>query len=269
MNWKIMAGGVLAVLFLVACFFLGGNIVEEEALEEGGEVSVNRREPAHVTNTVTKMKRGKRDTVASSDRGKEQAPRLKPTVNLSTNTHVVVADAEKRGLDALQLALDEEQFDKVRDASAQLARSSSPYVRGKVVEALSWFKQRAIPDLRGMMNDSDEEVASDATDAWLEAVASVTDEALKAKELYAGMVQIQDMDSLHEAMMEYYDMDDGLALQYIVNLIHSGNPAARQAGLEGYEHVAGDPYTTPEAAQTWIDAWRRDHPLDVSMPENL
>lgn len=264
MNWKIALGGVLGVLFLGICFFLGEKMAEPPVIDEGEGANPQdeARVSAKATQAGARKERENKSTVTPMNN--ERARLKRPTVNLATNS--VVASIEKKGLDDLQLALDDENFGKVRAASATLARSPSPYVRGKVVEALRWFKQSAVVDLRGMLKDSDAEVASDAQAGWLDAVKTIADEETKAKELCDGMTQIQDVDALRESVMEFYDIDDGLALQYIVNLINSGNPAARQVGNEGYEHIAGDAYTTPEAAQRWIDAWRRDNPLAVSAP---
>jgi len=262
MNWKIAVGGVLAVLFLGTCFFLGEKMDDPSVIDEGGKPKDESRAAAKSTQGVTKKKREKKLTVAPLNN--ERISLKRPTVNLATNS--VVDPTEKKGLDDLQLALDNENLDKVRAASAALVRSPSPYVRGKVVESLRWFKQPAVVDLRGMLRDSDAEVASDAQDGWLDAVKTITDEETKAKELYEGMRQIQDVDALRESVMEFYTIDDGLALPYIVNLINSGNPGAKQVGNEGYEHIAGEAYTTPEAAQQWIDAWRRDNPLDAAAP---
>ncbi len=260
MNWKITVGGVLVVLFLGTCFFLGEKMADPRVSDEGGQPKDEARVTAKSTQGVTKKKREKKLTVTPLNN--ERITLKRPTVNLATNSFVNLT--EKKGLDDLQLALDDEDLGKVRAASAELARSPSPYVRGKVVESLRWFKQPAVADLRGMLRDSDAEVASDAQDGWLDAVKTIADEETKAKELYEGMTQIQDVDALRESVMEFYDIDDGLALQYIVNLINSGNPGARQVGNEGYEHIAGEAYTTPEAAQRWIDVWRRDNPLAVS-----
>jgi hypothetical protein len=262
MNWKIAVGGVLGVLFLGTCFFLGEKMDDPSIIEEGGKPKDESRVTGKSTQGVTKKKREKKPTVAPLNN--ERISLKRPTVNLATNS--VVDPTEKKGLDDLQLALDNENLEKVRAASAALARSPSPYVRGKVVESLRWFKQPAVVDLRGMLRDSDAEVAGDAQDGWLDAVKTIADEETKAKELYEGMTQIQDVDALRESVMEFYDLDDGLALPYIVNLINSGNPGAKQVGNEAYEHIAGEAYTTPEAAQKWVDVWRKDNPLPLSTP---
>jgi hypothetical protein len=262
MNWKLMLGGLFVFVFLVLCYFLGGRMGEEQPARAGNTSS---EEKPSLKNEKPSFAKGKRDKrTAGTTLPKEHVARKKPTVNLSTNS--VKDDLEQKGLDALQLALDEENFAKVRAAAVLLARSPSPYVRGKVVEALRWFKQAAVADLRAMLGDSNEEVASDAQDGWLEAVTTITDDEMKAKELLEGMTQIQDLDSLREAAMQYYDIDDGLALQYSVPLIASGNPVAGQVGREIYEHITGEKYTTPQVAEQWITDWRREHPLEPATP---
>lgn len=264
MNWKVIAGVFSLILFLGVCVFLGGKLADDPALSEAGaqeplSKSVSKKEN---TPTRTPAKTNRRST-AGADRQKRVAKGgllKRPTLQVSTNS--TLSAGEQKVLDALQLALDEEDFAKVRAAASALAKSASPEVRSKVVESLRWFKQKALPELRSMLSDTDEDVAQEASEGWLEAVNEMTDDQLKAKELYEGMTQMRDADLLQEAIMGYYDLDDGIAVGSLVQLIHSGNPVAEQIAREGYEHITGDPYSSDEAAQRWVEQWRAENPLE-------
>jgi len=260
MNWKIIGGGLLLVLFLGVCLFLGGKMTDEENAGEGVKPPSENTRFAKPTNrfaTVKSPQKGNRPKKPS-----DNTPGKRPQVNVSTNT--LESSPEQKRLDALQLALDDDNLEKVRAAAQELKGSSSPEVRGKIVEALTWFKQPAVVDLRGMLNDPDQGVASDAKEGWLDAVKTIEDDAMKAKELCEGMTRIQDLETLREAAQELYNIDDGVALQHTIPLINSGNPVAEQVGKEVYEHIAGDSYTTPDAAAKWIQNWRQEHPLETA-----
>jgi len=263
MNWNVIAGGMGLVLFLGVCYFLGGKMVDEQSLKEVGAQPSVSRTASKATTAPAKVKKGQ-SALASTQKGVRKGLLKRPTVNVTTNS--TIPASEKIRLDDLQLALDEEDMDKLRLVVPSLARSASPDVRSKVVESLRWFKQRALPELKSMLSDTDPDVACDAKDGWLEAVNEITDEGIKGKELYDGMVQMQDVDALREAIMGYYSMEDGLAVEYITQLINSGNPGAGLVGREGYEHITGETYSTPEAAQRFCDGCRKNNPVVGSVP---
>lgn len=264
MNWKVIVGGMGVVLFLGVCLYMGGRLVDEPAVkQEGTEPSVtsNASKTAH---SIALDRKNKTSLAGTQKSLKKSGVQKRPTVNVSTNN--AIPAAEKKLLDDLQLALDEEDINKLRLAVPLLVKSPSPNVRSRVVESLRYFKQKALPELRSMLTDTDPDVARDASDGWQDAVEEIADETIKGQELVEGMLRITDVDTLRESIMGFYEMDDGVALGYVMQLISSPNPAAAAVAREGYEHIAGDPYSTPEAGQRFIEAWRKNNPVAGSTP---
>ena len=263
MNLKVFVGVVVIILFLGVCLYLGGAFLDDQSLKTDSQKSSVSRGSLKSASFSLKGK-GHKKTVKSKKTGQKEVVQKRPTVNMTTN--LMLTTLERELLDELQLALDEENINVVRIVAPALAKSLTADVRSKVVESLRWFKLKALPELRSMLSDADPDVAREAGEGWQDAVAEIADDAVKAKELFEGMTQIQDVDLLNEAIMGYYDIDDGMALGYIVQLINSGNPNASLVGRDGYEHITGDPYVSNENAQRWIDQWRKGNPLSETTP---
>lgn len=264
MSWKVIVGGTGVVLFLGVCVYMGGRWVDEPALKidvTESSVTSNSSKTAHST---AKARKNKTSLAGKQKNGKPSGLQKRPTVNVSTNS--AIPATEKKMLNDLQLALDEEDINKMRLAVPLLAKSASPDVRSRVVESLRYFKQKALPELRSMLADTDPDVAREASDGWQDAVEQIADETIKGQELVDGMSRMTDVDTLRESIMGFYEMDDGVALGYVMQLITSGNPAAAAVAREGYEHIAGDPYSTPEAGQRFIEEWRKNNPVAGSTP---
>lgn len=260
MNIKIIASISVAIVFLLACYWVGGGLVEGQASKQDASIN-HKKETMALSPSPKKLS----NNFSKTNKYSNVTPRqqLKPKVNLPAKG---ISPSEQKLLEDLQSALDEEAFDKLVSIAKNLKNSPSPETRSKVVEALRWFKQPALPMLRDMLRDPDPGVAREASDGWKDAVEEITDEPTKAQELYDGMVQMVNEESLEECIMGYYSLDDGLALGYIVQLVQSGNPVAAQVGRAGYEHIASEPYTNPETAQRWIEEWRKNNPLVDSAP---
>jgi len=80
------------------------------------------------------------------------------------------------------------------------------------------------------------------------------------------MLMMADVDALRETIMGFYELSDSVALEHLSQLIISGNPTAAAIARDGWEHVHGSPYTTPEAAQLVIDELRRNNPVPSATP---
>jgi hypothetical protein len=264
MSWKMIAGGAAAVLFLGVCVYLGGTFVDDTAVKAAGVQPSVPKDSSKTAPSPAKVKKDKTAAAGAQTGAKKSGLLKQPPVNASTNS-IISAD-EKKALDELQFALDEENFAQLRGPAAMLAKSSSPEVRAKVVESLRWFKQKALPQLRSMMSDADPDVARQARDGWRDAAGEIKDESIKARELLDGMLTMTDTDALRETIMGFYELADSVALESLLKLINSGNPSAAAVARDGWEHVAGNSYTTTEAAQQTIDELKKNNPAPGSTP---
>jgi hypothetical protein len=264
MSWKMIAGAAVVVAFLGACFYLGGLFVEDPAVETAGAETSASADSSKTEPLPARIKKGKTASDEAETTVKKSTVIKRPLINGSTNSTSLAS--ENKSLDELQFALDEENFDQLRGPAAILAKSASPEVRSKVVESLRWFKQKALPELRIMMSDADPDVARKAYDGWLDAAKEIKDESIKAEELLNGMLMMADAGALRETIMGFYELSDSVASEQLLKLINCGNPAAAAVARDGWEHVNGSPYTTPEAAQLVIDELRRNNPVPSATP---
>lgn len=97
---------------------------------------------------------------------------------------------------AVQDALDAEDYERTRAAAEAACRSANPDVRLQAVDALSWFGEKALADLTPLMADADEDVAQAAVNAWEMALVDVEDNAFKLTASRMAMKVIRDSQTL-------------------------------------------------------------------------
>ena len=260
MKSKVVIGSMAGFIFLVFCYYMGQLFVPPTADERVKQVSFRDEQKASRSKDTIDPKTNVKKKNETKTTYKKSS---KPKVNTQLKD---IPFAEQKLLNDLQAALDDDNFENLAPVAEKLIHSGSVEARLKVVEALGWFKLKSLPLLRSMLTDVNSEVARDAADQWSEAAEEILDEHTKAEELYSGMLKITDEESLDACIMDFYSIDDGLALEYIVKLIHSGNDLASRTAREGYEHITGEGYTDTGKAQQWIDEWRTRNPLEPIDP---
>lgn len=97
---------------------------------------------------------------------------------------------------AVQDALDAEDYERTRTAAEEACRSANPAVRLQAVDALSWFGEKALADLTPLMADKNEDVAQAAANAWEMALVDVEDNAFKFMASQMAMKAIRDSQTL-------------------------------------------------------------------------
>ncbi len=134
----------------------------------------------------------------------------------------------------------------------QLMNSKDAEIRREVVDTLGWLGVRALPELSALLADESEEVAAEAFRRWEQAVDEVSDEALKAQLLAAGMQALKGEDDLEACAMEFNSLPDDIAVRGLLTVIQSSNPVASEVARGHYAFVTGNAYTTPADAEKWI-----------------
>ena len=176
--------------------------------------------------------------------------------------------ADKKLSDAIQSALEDEDFSAVAAAAERAMKSSNPEVRREAVDALGWFGEKALAELTVWMADADEDVAQAATSHWEDGVADIeeADERLKVS-LFA-INTITDRDALEvigsqfaNAATELIDGEEDETraaqkrqevLQALVDMIEDGKPAHAAAAREIYEDVTGNKWISIDEAEKWL-----------------
>ncbi len=140
--------------------------------------------------------------------------------------------------------------------AVELARSimadPDPEIRSEAVGVFAWAGVKGLPELSKMLSDSDEDVAQEASDAWEDSLDDISDDAIKAQLLAAGIKTMTNEENADSAIMNFDSMEPNIAVPAIVEIILTGTPVAKEVALGHYEFYTSEDYTTPEAAQKWV-----------------
>ena len=178
--------------------------------------------------------------------------------------------ADRALYDAVQEALDAEDFARTRTAALRAYRSANPDVRLQAVEALGWFGEKALVDLVPMMGDANEDVAQEAANAWEGGLAEVEDTSLKLAFARTALKAISDANALtmigaqfSSAATEYIDeVDEGTeesldrrvdVLQSLVDMIGSSNNSLSDVGRDLYEEITGHNWINMDEAELYLN----------------
>lgn len=164
-----------------------------------------------------------------------------------------VSAAERTILNSVDNALNAEDFEEVLRLTKKLENSTNEIARLRVVEALGWFDDAALPELTPFLMDADEGVRYSARDQWMASLDQVEDIDLKASVIEATMQVVTDPDLLEDIAFNFHDMPTFTAIDSLVALIHGDNEAAAEAACETYSFLTGCEYSTLEDAQRWVD----------------
>lgn len=132
--------------------------------------------------------------------------------------------ADRALYDAVQEALDAEDFARTRTAALRAYRSANPDVRLQAVEALGWFGEKALVDLVPMMGDANEDVAQEAATELVDAAEG--DEASRLRV---------------EAIQTLVDLMD-----------QPGSPKRAEVSRELYEEITGHGWISIDEAERYL-----------------
>ena len=155
-------------------------------------------------------------------------------------------------VEAIQAALDDNDYARLLPAVTTAAKSASSDVRAQAVEALRWFGKVALSELTMFMADADEDVRTSACDAWTSALSEIEEPALKGKLVVSAMEILTDADQLESMIMEINDLPNSAQMDILTRLIEGGNKAAAEVAREHYEFLTSEPYEGIDAARKWL-----------------
>lgn len=172
-----------------------------------------------------------------------------------SETDDALSPKDRRVMDEIQSALDDEKFSDIKKLAA-VSQSSSTEVRQKMVEALEWFGERALPEIVPFLADADEDVRSSAMNAVEQALLQIEDERAKARhiETLAMVKGACSEDGLAMMSGQLNGLSDSaVAVATAVRIIQSSpDPAAVEEMKEVYRFHTDEDYTTLEAAERWF-----------------
>lgn len=187
---------------------------------------------------------------------------------------------DRKMAEAVQSALDADDFEKVVLAATESLSSDNPEVRQNAVEALGWFGAQALPELTGAMTDADEDVRQAAENCFEQAVQEIEEPADRFKVTMAAFGALTDPDQLATLgglvgndATEFIDGEDDPAkaaenrlsvLQAIVEVIEGNQPQNAEAAKELYNDITGNEWLGLDEAQRYLDDPENYEPPEAS-----
>lgn len=264
---RIAIFATFAIVAATAVYFAVSNGGEEREKHISGSLVRGRKatgggDPREAVRTAMKGI----DTGGSAAAKRRRAT-SKPVVNIEMFEHLKGED--RRRAQAVQDALDADDFNKVLKAAEASMKSANPEVRSHAVEALSWFGADALPELTGLMADKDEDVAAEAASAWELALSEIEDCKQRfdiAMAAFATLTNEDALDSigglLTNSALELIDDEDDSAkaeenrlavMQSIVDIIEGGlkGPNPEKAKTL-YEDITGNEWISFEEVELYL-----------------
>jgi hypothetical protein len=182
-----------------------------------------------------------------------------------------ISDVDRRIIESLQDAKDNENVDLVRLSAKKAFASQNPEVRLQAINALEWFDEKVIPELVGAMADADNEVAAAARGS-VENILMGMDDYAKVFKVSSSLMSVFRNDAETLTMLggilsnsaESYidpadDSDAAVSLakrnRYEVietlSLLINGGGAAAEEGKDVYETITGEPWRGNSEAKRW------------------
>lgn len=244
--------GKRGIALLLAAAVLGGGIwmlrdkQKEEVKHQPAPASTQPpKSPVGTKGGAAKAKSGHRRGMAP-----ERQPRAKPELEADEDD---LSPVERQLKEAIEEALDKEDFAMARGLSAKAAAAESTEVRQAMVDTLGWFGVKALPELTPFLADPDEDVRDSAMNEWSMAVSEIEDDAEKLGVVELAMHVLSDEDALEDISGEYIGVDEKLAVESLLRIIEAeGSAKGVEKAKETYEFVTGDEFVDRATAEKWL-----------------
>ena len=283
--FAVLGGLVLVAACLLACFCRPQSAAKSTddgaKAKSGGSIKLavgaKPADSIDAMRQVVKSHVGKQNVRARMSRGD------KPVVVSSMFGRL--ADADRGLCEAVQAAMDADDFSKTVELCARLKTSSDPAARAHAVDALGWFGAEALPELTMLMWDPDADVAQSAVNAWESGFSEIDSPADRLKISKLAMNVLSSKDALQSigskfsiAATDYIDAEDDEdaafgrrveVVQNVVDMIYSSNDALSNVGLELYDEITGHEWISMSEAERYLgDPDNYEPPESLDDPDN-
>lgn len=175
---------------------------------------------------------------------------------------------DRRFAEAVQTALDNDDFKATVEAVQKAMTSTNVEVRINAVEALAWFGTEALPELTACMTDADEEVRQVAESEWELAIQGIDALDTRFRIVTLAFSKLVDKDQLSSfgglmdsAATEWIDSAERKEIederrfevvQALVDIIEGENKKTAEAACEIYESVTGSEWKGIDEAERYL-----------------
>ena len=159
-------------------------------------------------------------------------------------------------------ALEADDEKAIIACAAEAAKSKNSEVRSGMVSALQWCGRSAMAELTMFMADPDDDVRSEALDAWTDALQEIESPTAKRDLLISSMSILTDTEALEGLATEITELPNSYRIDVLTTLIENGTSQAAAVAREEYEDLTEEAYTNKEAANKWLQE-NPDDEVDV------
>ena len=211
-----------------------------------------------------------------------KAEKAKPAIEISEEEKESLDELQKKILEDICTALDNDDFNAIQRAVARMRRMGmerarkagskdwtsfvSRALRSAAISALGWAGGDALPELAEFLADPDPELAQEAMDQF---ELSMQDFSLgdyaKAEIIKSVCSVITDEDMVDWMMMEAINARNSVGLSTLAYIAQNGTEAAKAKIPEYLEFFTGEEITTIEQAEQWY----AENPDDPSVDDDL
>ena len=262
---------VLAMVLLCAVgafwAFRGESIPEGDGPGEPSKVKVRpgKGNTPKVRRSATRItKNGSRDV--EDVKGAKKVKKEKPTFALDDDDESNLTEAQRRIIEAIRAALEDNNREEVLKLVQKLQKSQEwpdgipKSIKMAAIEALGWFGSSCLPELTGFLADSDAEVVQTTVEKFEE---MLSDFDLSARERSEILVQaskvIDDADAIDSMLFELNNMPRSIAVETIKRLMAEGNAATKSVLPDNVEFFTGEENMDTPAK---LDEWLKQNPDD-------
>ncbi|MBO6166821.1 MAG: HEAT repeat domain-containing protein [Kiritimatiellae bacterium] len=196
--------------------------------------------------------------------------------------------AEQKLSDAVQDALDDNDFSRVVENAREALKSDKEELRQQAVDALGWFGPKALKELTSAMLDKSEEVAESARAHMETALGGMDDQKMAfdyAATYLATFCDNKDAANMLSGIMtstaiQFIDPDDPDSIEDIgkakarraeivakIQAIMAEGEAGEAVAKDVYHTITGDEWTDAAAATAWANDIADPDPDESDEPE--
>jgi hypothetical protein len=185
----------------------------------------------------------------------------KPTFKIDDDDEAALNQEQRKLIQAIRDALDEEDKDKVMKLVQRLQASDEwpdgipKSIKMAALEALGWFGSSCLPEIAGFLSDRDDDVLQSALDKYDEALS---DPDISDSERSFILVQaaktVYDSDAIDTMLFELNNMRHSVAVKTIKEIWTDGTDAAKRMLPDNIELYTGEEgIDTPEKLDKWLE----------------
>ena len=198
--------------------------------------------------------------------GTRAGVREKPRFELDEDDESKLNDEQRKTINAIRLALDNDDRKTVLQLVQTLQKSEEwpdgipKSIKMAAIEALGWFGSSCLPELAGFLADADSEVVEAAIERFEEMLSDIDlSDRERSKILVQASKVIDDSDAMDSMLSELNNMRHSVAIETIKQLMAEGGAATKSILTEAIEFYTGEEgLDTPEK----LDKWLKENPDD-------